>query len=168
MGFVNAIYPALTWTLRWIIFPPVMTGSAWTQQEEAFATALADGLTEAESAQAAGCTPEAALQLLSDAAFRTHLDALTLGRCQAARAEALRFARRKMREAMNTPSKKDPLDWVKLVWKLSNDTAADIPPPPPTREPFLISPATELPLPACASGASAGEGPGVGSKPGSP
>ena len=51
--------------------------------------------------------------------FKAYVDALTIERVGAARAEALRIARRKLREVADEPSKKDILDWVKLVWTLA-------------------------------------------------
>ena len=103
-----------------------MTETNWTPIQEHLARALADGLTEAQAAEAAGCsTKYAGGQVRHQVGFQDYVDALTIERVGAARAEALRIARRKLREVADEPSKKDVLDRVKLVWTLASGAEED-------------------------------------------
>lgn len=107
-----------------------MTVFRWNSQREKAAMILAEGYTQAETANRTGCTQRTIERWCANTDFRAEVDRLSLMVGIASRAERLRLAmkviRQKVAKEGAIQTEKDLLDWIKFAQSETDGAKLDL------------------------------------------
>ena len=107
-----------------------MTVFRWNSRREKAAMILAEGHTQAETANRTGCTKRTIERWCANTDFRTEVDRLSLMVGIASRAERLRLAmkviRQKVAKEGAIQTEKDLLDWIKFAQSETDGAKLDL------------------------------------------